>query len=151
MPQGKLQVVLVSAKGLENTDFLYQERNMDPYVLLTCRTQEQKSSVASGKGSEPEWNEDFIFNIFEGASELALKIMDSDTGSQDDFVGEVAIPLEPVFIERNIPLTAYTVVKDGEYRGEIKLGLTFTPEERESRDFEVEESFGGWKQSSYTD
>ncbi|PPD68773.1 hypothetical protein GOBAR_DD34345 [Gossypium barbadense] len=125
MPQGKLQVVLVSAKGLENTDFLC---NMDPYVLLTCRTQEQKSSVASGKGSEPEWNEDFIFNISEGASELALKIMDSDTGSQDDFVGE-----------------------DGEYRGEIKLGLTFTPEERESRDFEVEESFGGWKQSSYTD
>ncbi|KAH1080360.1 hypothetical protein J1N35_020121 [Gossypium stocksii] len=148
MPQGKLQVVLVSAKGLENTDFLC---NMDPYVLLTCRTQEQKSSVASGKGSEPEWNEDFIFNISEGASELALKIMDSDTGSQDDFVGEVAIPLEPVFIERNIPLTAYTVVKDGEYRGEIKLGLTFTPEERQSRDFEVEESFGGWKQSSYTD
>ncbi|MBA0714340.1 hypothetical protein Golax_013320 [Gossypium laxum] len=62
-----------------------------------------------------------------------------------------SIPLEPVFIERNIPLTAYTVVKDGEYRGEIKLGLTFTPEERESRNFEVEESFGGWKQSSYTD
>ncbi|KAK5782736.1 Elicitor-responsive 3 [Gossypium arboreum] len=148
MPQGKLQVVLVSAKGLENTDFLC---NMDPYVLLTYRTQEQKSSVASGKGSEPEWNEDFIFNISEGASELALKIMDSDAGSQDDFVGEVAIPLEPVFIESNIPLTAYTVVKDGEYRGEIKLGLTFTPEERESRDFEVEESFGGWKQSSYTD
>nr|KJB39635.1 hypothetical protein B456_007G022600 [Gossypium raimondii] len=88
MPQGKLQVVLVSAKGLENTDFLC---NMDPYVLLTCRTQEQKSSVASGKGSEPEWNEDFIFNISEGASELALKIMDSDTGSQDDFVGEVAM------------------------------------------------------------
>ncbi|KAL1141305.1 hypothetical protein V6Z11_A11G020000 [Gossypium hirsutum] len=87
MPQGKLQVVLVSAKGLENTDFLC---NMDPYVLLTCRTQEQKSSVASGKGSEPEWNEDFIFNISEGASELALKIMDSDAGSQDDFVGEVA-------------------------------------------------------------
>ncbi|TYH98841.1 hypothetical protein ES332_A11G024700v1 [Gossypium tomentosum] len=148
MPQGKLQVVLVSAKGLENTDFLC---NMDPYVLLTCRTQEQKSSVALGKGSEPEWNEDFIFNISEGASELALKIMDSDAGSQDDFVGEVAIPLEPVFIERNIPLTPYTVVKDGEYRGEIKFGLTFTPEERESRDFEVEESFGGWKQSSYTD
>ena len=23
--------------------------NMDPYVILTCRTQEQKSSVASGK------------------------------------------------------------------------------------------------------
>ncbi|XP_039005254.1 16 kDa phloem protein 2-like [Hibiscus syriacus] len=72
MPHGTLQVVLVSAKGLENTDFLC---NMDPYVLLTCRTQEQKSSVASGKGSEPEWNENFEFNISEGVSELKVKIL----------------------------------------------------------------------------
>ncbi|XWS61809.1 hypothetical protein CRYUN_Cryun07bG0157200 [Craigia yunnanensis] len=147
MPQGTLEVVLVSAKGLENTDFLC---DMDAYVLLTCRTQEQKSSVASGKGSNPEWNENFVFNVSEGVSELKLKIMDSDCGSQDDFVGEVTIPLEPVFMEGKLPPTAYNVVKDGEYHGEIRIGLTFTPEEG-TRDFQVEESFGGWKQSSYTD
>ncbi|XP_021274173.1 elicitor-responsive protein 3 [Herrania umbratica] len=148
MPQGTLEVVLVSAKGLENTDFLC---NMDPYVLLTCRTQEQKSSVASGKGSDPEWNETFVFNISEGVSELRLKIMDSDCGSQDDFVGEATIPLEPVFMEGSLPPAAYNVVKGEEYHGEIRLGLTFTPEERHTRDFQVEESFGGWKQSSYRD
>ncbi|MBA0801716.1 hypothetical protein Gohar_012065 [Gossypium harknessii] len=32
MPQGKLQVVLVSAKGLENTDFLYEQVTW----ILTC-------------------------------------------------------------------------------------------------------------------
>ncbi|KAK8342019.1 hypothetical protein V6Z11_A08G208700 [Gossypium hirsutum] len=82
MPQGSLEVFLASAKGLEDTDFLFK---MDPYVILTCRTQEQKSSVASG--SEPVWNENFIFNVSEGAEELKLKIMDSDIGN-DDFVGE---------------------------------------------------------------
>lgn len=41
-----------------------------------------------GKGSEPEWNETFVFTISEGASELTLKILDSDNGSGDDFVGE---------------------------------------------------------------
>ncbi|PHU28247.1 Elicitor-responsive protein 3 [Capsicum chinense] len=85
MVRGKLEVLLVSAKGLENTDFL---NNMDPYVVLTCRTQEQKSSVASGKGSDPEWNETFIFSISEGVEELFLKIMDSDSIGEDDFVGE---------------------------------------------------------------
>ncbi|XP_019053119.1 PREDICTED: elicitor-responsive protein 3 isoform X2 [Nelumbo nucifera] len=85
MPQGTLEVLLVSAKGLENSDYLC---NMDPYVILTCRTQEKKSSVASGQGAEPEWNENFVFTVSEGATELNIKIMDSDSGTEDDFVGE---------------------------------------------------------------
>jgi hypothetical protein len=36
--------------------------------------------------------------------------------------------LEPLFIEGNLPTTAYNVVKDEEYRGEIRVGLSFTPE-----------------------
>lgn len=42
----------------------------------------------SGKGTEPEWNENFVFTVSGGVSELKLKIMDSDTGTSDDFVGE---------------------------------------------------------------
>ncbi|PON62816.1 C2 domain containing protein [Parasponia andersonii] len=148
MAQGTLEILLVGAKGLENTDFL---NNMDPYVILTCRTQEQKSSIASGKGTEPEWNETFVFNInSDGVSELTLKILDSDTGSQDDFVGEATISLESVFSEGTIPPTVYNVIKDEEYRGEIRVGLTFTREERGDRVFSAgEESLGGWKESSY--
>ncbi|GMH31355.1 hypothetical protein Nepgr_033198 [Nepenthes gracilis] len=144
MPQGKLEVLLCSAKGLEDTDFL---SNMDPYVILTCRTQEQKSSVASGNGSEPEWNETFIFSISGSVSELIVKIMDKDTFSSDDFVGKANIPLEPVFAEGEVPPTSYNVVKDGEYCGEVRVGLTFTPER--ARGFpDEEESYGGWKESS---
>ncbi|CAI0476368.1 unnamed protein product [Linum tenue] len=143
MPQGVLEVLLVSAKGLENTDFL---NDMDPYVILTCRTHEQKSSVASGKGCEPEWNENFVFTVSEGTSELCFKIMDSDAGTADDFVGDATIPLDAVFDEGSVPPTSYNVVKDGEYKGSIRVGLTFKREEHRSRGFE-EESFGGWKQS----
>ncbi|GMY09477.1 elicitor-responsive protein 3-like [Fagus crenata] len=146
MPQGTLEVLLVSAKDLENTDFLSK---MDPYVLLTCRTQEQRSSVVSGQGSEPEWNENFIFTVSDGASELHVKIMDKDTFTKDDFVGEATIPLEPLFIEGSLPPTAYSVVKDGEYCGEIRVGLTFTPEGGSCRGCCGEEvNHGGWKESS---
>ncbi|KAJ8526896.1 hypothetical protein K7X08_029373 [Anisodus acutangulus] len=73
MGRGKL---LVGAKGLDNTDFL---NNMDPYVILTCRSQEKKSSVASD------------------VQGLFLKIMDSDSVGEDDFVGEAKnIPRESV-------------------------------------------------------
>ncbi|KAG6666781.1 hypothetical protein I3843_01G052100 [Carya illinoinensis] len=161
MPEGTLEVLLVCAKGLENTDFL---SHMDPYVLLTCRTQEQRSSVASGQGSEPQWNETFVFTVMtDEASELNLKIMDKDSFTNDDFVGEATIPLEALFIEGSLPPTVYRVVKDEEYRGEIRVGMTFTPEIRGGSqgccDEEVnyggviessreEESYGGWKESS---
>ncbi|XP_010533699.1 PREDICTED: C2 domain-containing protein At1g63220 [Tarenaya hassleriana] len=142
MPHGTLEVLLVNAKGLEDTDFL---NNMDPYVVITCRTQDQKSSVASGQGSDPEWNETFMFTVTEGTSELRMKILDKDTFTEDDFVGEATIPLEPVFIEGKIAPIAYNVVKEEEYKGEIWVGLSFTPEETRSLDFE--ESYGGWKHS----
>nr|XP_023897354.1 elicitor-responsive protein 3-like isoform X1 [Quercus suber] len=147
MPQGTLEVLLVSAKDLENTEFL--SAKMDPYVILTCRTQEQRSSVASGQGSEPQWNENFVFTVSDGASELNLKIMDKDTFTKDDFVGEATVPLDPLFTEGSLPPTAYSVVKDGEYCGEIRVGLTFTPERSSSQECcEEEQNYGGWKESS---
>jgi hypothetical protein len=36
--------------------------------------------------------------------------------------------LEAIYTEGSIPPTVYNVVKEEEYRGEIKVGLTFTPE-----------------------
>uniref|UniRef100_A0A453CFR0 C2 domain-containing protein n=1 Tax=Aegilops tauschii subsp. strangulata TaxID=200361 RepID=A0A453CFR0_AEGTS len=125
MAQGTLEVLLVGAKALENTDYLC---NMDPYAVLKCTSQEQKSTVASGKGSDPEWNETFVFTVSENATELVIKLLDSDGGTDDDSVGEATIPLDGVYTEGSIPPTVYNVVKDEEYRGEIKIGLTFTPE-----------------------
>uniref|UniRef100_A0A8R7TXD2 C2 domain-containing protein n=1 Tax=Triticum urartu TaxID=4572 RepID=A0A8R7TXD2_TRIUA len=52
--------------------------SMDPYVILTCRSHEQKSTVASGAGSEPEWNETFFFAVSGEAPELRVKILSAD-------------------------------------------------------------------------
>lgn len=49
--------------------------------------------------------------------------------TQSKFMYETcSIPLEPLFIEGSLPPTVYNVVKDQKYCGEIKVGLTFTPE-----------------------
>lgn len=45
-------------------------------------------STYAGKGSNPEWNENFVFTVSDKATELLIKLLDSDTGSADDFVGE---------------------------------------------------------------
>ncbi|XP_074273051.1 elicitor-responsive protein 3-like [Silene latifolia] len=125
MPLGRLEVFLVNAKGLDNCDFLSR---MDPYVILTYRSQEQKTSVNTDGGTTPEWNETFVFRISGDVPELHLKIMDKDTFTADDFVGEAKIPLAAVFEKGSLQPTSYNVVKDEEFKGEIKVGLTFTPE-----------------------
>lgn len=115
---------------------------MDPYVILTCRTQEQKSSAANGAGSEPEWNETFIFTVSDDTPQLHLKIMDSDV-TDDDFVGEATIPLEALFQEGSLPPTVHPVVKEEKYCGEIKIALTFTPAETRRPDNE-EGTYSSW-------
>ncbi|KAJ7951131.1 elicitor-responsive protein 3 [Quillaja saponaria] len=125
-PRGTLEVLLVRAKGLDNsTDFL---SNVDPYVILTYRTQQHRSTVATGAGCNPEWNQSFLFTVAGDVSELNLKIMDKDTSTEDDFLGESRIQVEPVFYEGSLPVTAYNVVKGEDYCGEIRVALTFTPE-----------------------
>ncbi|KAI4355010.1 hypothetical protein L6164_003829 [Bauhinia variegata] len=141
MPRGTLEVVLICAKSIENNDFL---SDIDPYVILTYRSQEHKSTVTENGGSNPQWNQTFLFTVSDSASELNLRIMDKDNFSSDDFLGEATVSLEAVFAEGSIPETAYSVVKDQEYCGEIKVALTFNPEAERSIG---EENYGGWKES----
>lgn len=122
MPQGTLDVHLMNAKGLKNTEFFGK---MDPYVIIQCKNQEKRSKVATcefsisarnelylvyagliksdiwncaAQGSKPVWNEKFVFRVTEGVTELKLTIMDKDTAVRDDFVGE----LRYVFVKHYI-------------------------------------------------
>lgn len=145
MPRGTLEVILISAKGLEDNDFL---SSIDPYVILSYKAQEHKSTVQEGAGSNPQWNETFLFTVSDTASELNLKIMEKDNYNNDDNIGEAIIPLEAVFEEGSLPENSYNLVKDEEYCGEIKVALTFTPERDDDQSYNEEEETGGWKQSA---
>ncbi|XP_057777877.1 elicitor-responsive protein 3-like isoform X2 [Salvia miltiorrhiza] len=147
MPQGTLEVVLVDANGLESTDFL---SSTDAYAIIKCQDQEKTSKVASVEGSAPTWNETFMFSISEGVKELKIRIMDKDTLSADDFVGEVTVPLEPAFEAERVPTTMYNVVKDGTLCGGLNVSLKFTHQNIRSRGFSSED-LGGWKSSSAMD
>ncbi|KAI7736532.1 hypothetical protein M8C21_020606 [Ambrosia artemisiifolia] len=134
MPEGMLEVLLVSAKGLQDADILC---NMDP-----------KRKALSRKGSTPEWNETFLFDVSSNdATDLKIKIMDSDGGvGADDFVGHATISLDALFRDGDIPAKSYNVMKDDAYCGEIRIGLNFTAQK--SRDFDLTDgNIGGWKQS----
>ncbi|KAD3068077.1 hypothetical protein E3N88_35957 [Mikania micrantha] len=78
MPEGTLEVLLVSAKGLHDTDIL-------------C------------KGSNPQWKETFLFDVSSrDSTDLKIKILDSDGDvppksynimKDDAYCGEIRIGL----------------------------------------------------------
>ncbi|KAJ0987778.1 hypothetical protein J5N97_006134 [Dioscorea zingiberensis] len=152
MARGILEVQLIDAKGLQDTDAL---GDMDPYVLIQYRNQEQKSSVARGQGRSPSWNESFKFQVHNaGAADhhqkLILRIMDEDTFTTDDFVGQAMINVADLIslgVEKGSselhPCKYSVVLAERTYCGEIRVGVKFTMKMEE----EMAEEFGGWKDS----
>ncbi|TQD85158.1 hypothetical protein C1H46_029246 [Malus baccata] len=123
---------------------------MDPYVVIQYKGQEKKSSVAREQGSNPEWNEKFTFRAeYPGSGEqykITLKIMDKDTFTSDDYIGQATIYVKDLLAQGVQNGTAelhplkYSVVRaDNTYRGEIKVGLTFTPRNRIMGDKRLED------------
>ncbi|KAF3952444.1 hypothetical protein CMV_021998 [Castanea mollissima] len=152
MAIGLMEVLLVNAKGLGDNDFF---GGMDPYVLIQYKSQERKSSVAQGQGGSPVWNEKITFRVeYPGQGDqykLILNIMDKDTFSADDFIGQATIYVEDLMAVGVENGTAelhprkYSVVrKDQSYCGEIEVGVTFT---RKVEEQYHGEELGGWKQS----
>ncbi|PON44743.1 C2 domain containing protein [Parasponia andersonii] len=153
MATGIMEVLLVNAKGLKEADFF---GHMDPYVLIQYKGQERKSTVARGQGSSPSWNEKFSFRAeYPGSRDnfkLILKILDKDTFSSDDFIGQATIYVEDLLALGAENGTAelhprkYSVVSaDQTYRGEIQVGVTFTSKVEE----ENGEKYGGWRESNF--
>ncbi|URE47194.1 C2 domain [Musa troglodytarum] len=153
MAKGILEVLLIDAKGLKNTDLIGK---IDPYVVIQYRGQERKSKTARGQGSNPSWNETFKFLVNSAAADnhqqhkITMRVMDHDTFTADDFLGESTIHVGDLITQGmengtgELRPTKYSVVlSDRSYCGEIRVGVTFTAKIEE----EDTEEFGGWSHS----
>ncbi|KAE8669276.1 Calcium-dependent lipid-binding family protein isoform 2 [Hibiscus syriacus] len=135
MAVGILEVFLVSAKGLEDSYFL-------------------------GGGSDPSWNERFTFKAeYSGSGDgykVVLKIMDKDTFSSDDFVGQATVYVKDLLAigaeegKAEIHPTKQSVVNaENSYCGDITVGVTFTRKVEGNEDEDEDEEYGGWRQSNF--
>ncbi|XP_057498325.1 elicitor-responsive protein 3 isoform X2 [Actinidia eriantha] len=135
MKDGILEVLLVSAKGIQHTNVIGRPAY---YVVIECGMEVQRSKISSSNHREICWNEKFVFEFpsskWEKLTHLKLKIMDEEYFSDDEFVGETTIYLPGIIMEGynkgflEIRPTPYNVVlKDDTYKGEIKIGLKFIP------------------------
>lgn len=120
---GTLIVRPICGKLLRDTDFLTK---MDPYCVVTCGSQRQKTRIASGAGKNPSWSDQLVFKkSYEDM--LQISVFDYDGNSRDDLVGEGSISIARItstptwedWVEVNYK---------GRRAGEVRLSVSFTPE-----------------------
>ncbi|KMZ67664.1 hypothetical protein ZOSMA_25G00510 [Zostera marina] len=111
--------------------------NMNGGILqvLLVAAKDFKDNVLLGKKHKAWWNEKFIFELpstTRKSSKLSLKIMEKDKFKGDIFIGETTVYLQGIINEgkqqgkKETMLAAYNIVlPNGDYKGEIKIGLKF--------------------------
>lgn len=125
MPEGTLEVELLQAHELKDVETFGKS---DPYALLSCGLQKQRSRTIHEGGSNPVWNQSFLFEIPDGISELDIALYDQERHGKDEAMGTLAIPLTKVYTERQVPPAKHKVqLPDGKFRGELELRLKFFP------------------------
>jgi len=115
---GKLTINVVAGKNLKDMELIGK---MDPYVTLKCGKEEFKTKVQKKAGTNPTFNQSFIFNL-EGKEEaLHLNALDEDMVS-DDHIGRCDIPLDKL-VQTDKPV-AYQLVSKTDFKkitGELIL------------------------------
>lgn len=93
----KLTVRVIEARNLPPTDL---NGLSDPYVRLQLGKQRFRTKVVK-KTLNPTWGEEFSFRVDDLDEELMISVLDEDKYFNDDFVGQVKIPISRAFNSDN--------------------------------------------------
>ena len=86
---GQLKVTLVSASGLRAADF---GGTSDPFAVVTLDDVKFTSETIK-KTLNPEWNEEFLFQVADIGSLLHVTVFDRDRFHEAEHLGSVAVQL----------------------------------------------------------
>lgn len=93
----KLSVRVIEARSLPAMDL---NGFSDPYVRLQLGKQRTRTKVVK-KSLNPQWGEEFGFRVEDLKEELLVSVLDEDKYFNDDFVGQLKVPILQVFDSEN--------------------------------------------------
>ncbi|GAB4830717.1 hypothetical protein Ancab_004750 [Ancistrocladus abbreviatus] len=89
----KLAVKVIEARNLPARDL---NGYSDPYVKLQLGKHRFRTKVVK-KCLDPYWGDEFCFRVDDLSDELLISVMDEDKYFNDDFLGQVKVPISHVF------------------------------------------------------
>ncbi|KNC85227.1 hypothetical protein SARC_02601 [Sphaeroforma arctica JP610] len=97
LPFGRLYVHVIGASGLMASDYaMFSKPSSDPYCQIEVGAIEKEIAKTHKINAtlNPNWDEEFVMNVWRPRAILTLKVYDYDTASKDDHIGEVHVPIE---------------------------------------------------------
>lgn len=120
---------VIEARNIPATDL---NGLSDPYVKLQLGKQKFRTKVMK-KTLTPSWGEEFSFRVDDLNEELVISVLDEDKYFNDDFVGQVKVPVWKVFEAENkslssdwYPLQPRNKKSKNKECGEILMSMNFT-------------------------
>lgn len=89
----KLVVRVIEARNLPAMDL---NGLSDPYVRLQLGRNRFRTKVVK-KSLNPSWGEEFSFWVEDLSEDLVVSVLDEDKYFNDDFVGQLRVPVSRVF------------------------------------------------------
>ena len=118
---GDVTIHVQRAEFLKDNDLFGK---MDPYLKISCGTNEFKTKVAKNKGKAPDWNETFTFSVM-GEQNVKIEAYDSDSAGSDDLLGTDSISLARAFLHGSDMEPKKLYDKKGNSVGQVFLKITF--------------------------
>lgn len=125
MPEGTIEVQLIRGHGLKDVEAFGKS---DPYAVLSCGHVTHRTRTIHDAGSNPVWDQTFLFEVPHGVENLSVAVYDFEGHGRDEAMGSSLIPLSGVYANREIAPANYKVqLRSGRAHGEVELGLKFFP------------------------
>ncbi|WCJ28215.1 C2 calcium/lipid-binding and GRAM domain containing protein [Euphorbia peplus] len=125
----RLLVRVIEARNLPPMD---PNGLSDPYVKVQLGKQRCKTKVVK-KSLNPTWGEEFSFRVEDLNDELVISVLDEDKYFNDEFVGQIKVPVSLIFDADNKSLgTAWYTLQRKHKKsknkdcGDILLGINFS-------------------------
>ncbi|KAK3018560.1 hypothetical protein RJ639_004285, partial [Escallonia herrerae] len=112
----------VGCNKLKDTEWISRQ---DPYVCLEYGNSKFRTRTCTDGGKNPTFQEKFVFTLYEGLREMKVVVFNSNTITNDDFIGSGKVQLQKVLSQGydDSPWTLQT--KTGRYAGEVRLIMYF--------------------------
>jgi len=117
MAGGKLKVKVLNGRSLQNKETF---QTSDPYCMVEVGPKSEKTKHLSSN-LNPDWNEEFIFDVSAGVDVIALSVWDKNTLKKDNFMGYSYVCFEDCKKGQPTPKSARMM---GGCDGQINLIIT---------------------------
>ncbi|KAI5058184.1 hypothetical protein GOP47_0026354 [Adiantum capillus-veneris] len=154
-PVGILDVFLLKAEGVMNTDILGKS---DCFVILFVRKKPERIKRSSTKKNtlNPVWNEGFRIEVDDPQYQiLTVQLMDEESVTKAEFIGRATVPLNDL-VPHEPKETCLDMMESADLqctkpRARVQVVLVYEPFEIQSRAVELAENDEGTKDHSTED